>query len=221
VAQLILPLETRPAHGREDFIVAPANCDAVAFIDSYPDWSSPVAALYGPEGSGKSHLAAAWADRANASIVDASALDASILRDRAPAIVVENVDASTPDAARDAILFALIERGAALLLTGRQPLSQWQATVPDLISRYRAIVSFALWAPDDALLGAMARKLFSDKQLAVPDAVIDYMIRSVERSPAAIRDFVALADARALAERRPVTVALVREILTERQGALF
>jgi chromosomal replication initiation ATPase DnaA len=208
-----LPLETRPALGREDFIVVPANREAVAFIDAFPDWPAPVAVLYGPEGSGKSHLAAAWAKCANARIVEAAVLTKEFLRGNGSTLVVENVDTGAPDAARDAVLFALIERGGAMLLTGREPPSQWQATMPDLISRYRALVSFALWAPDDALLGAMARKLFADNQLTVPDAVIDYMIRSIERSPAAVRDFVARADARALVEKRPVTVALAREIL--------
>lgn len=221
VTQLILPLDTRPALGREDFIVAPANREAVAFIDAFPDWPGPIAALHGPEGSGKSHLAATWARRANAGIVEASLLAQELLRREGSALVVENVDVGPPDAARDTILFALIERGDAMLLTGRDPPSQWQATIPDLISRYRAMVSFALWTPDDKLLGAIMRKLFADKQLTVPDAAIDYMIRSVERSPAAIRDFVARVDAKALTEKRPVTVALVREILAQQQGSLL
>jgi chromosomal replication initiation ATPase DnaA len=41
------------------------------------------------------------------------------------------------------------------------------------------------------------------------------ILRSVERSPAAIREFVARADARALAEKRPITAALVGEMLAE------
>jgi chromosomal replication initiation ATPase DnaA len=221
VTQLVLPLETRPAFGRDDFIVAPANREAVAFIDAFPDWPTSIAALHGPEGSGKSHLAAAWAARARAHIVEASSLDEKILHDNASALVVENVDGSAPGAERDSILLALVERGRAMLLTGRSLPSQWQTAIPDLASRYRAVVSFALWAPDDLLLGAMARKLFADEQLTVPDAVIDYMIRSLERSPAAIRDAVVRADAKALAEKRPVTVALMREILAERQGTLL
>jgi hypothetical protein len=48
----------------------------------------------------------------------------------------------------------------------------------------------------------------------VPDAVIAQMIVSLERSPAAIRDLVARADAQALAEKRPVTTALIRELLS-------
>lgn len=221
MTQLVLPLETRPALGREDFIVAPANREAVAFIDAFPDWPTSVAALHGPEGSGKSHLAAAWAKRADATILEASMLNETALHCDVTGLVVENVDTAGPNSARDALLFALIERSSAVLLTGREPPSRWQATMPDLASRYRAMVSFAIWAPDDALLGAMAQKLFADKQINVPGAAIEYMIRSLERSPAAIRDFVARADAKALAEKRPVTVALVREILAGQQSTLF
>lgn len=213
VSQLVLPLETRPALGREDFIVAPGNREAVAFIDSYPYWPAPTAALVGPSGSGKSHLAAAWATRAQAQIVEAVALDTDFLKRKPETVVVENIDAQAPDSTRDATLFALLESGGAVLFTGREPPSQWQATLPDLTSRYRAMLSFALWEPDDTLLGGLARKLFADKQLQVPDAVIAQMVRSLERSPEAIRDFVAQADLKALAEKRPITVALVREIL--------
>ena len=60
-AQLVLPLEPRSAQGRADFLVAPVNERAVAFVDSYPGWPAPAAVLYGPAASGKSHLAAVWA----------------------------------------------------------------------------------------------------------------------------------------------------------------
>ena len=76
-------------------------------------------------------------------------------------------------------------------------------------------LAFSLWQPDDALLEALTRKLFTDRQLAVPDPVVMRILRSVERSPAAIRDFVALADACALAEKRPISVALVSRLLAE------
>lgn len=215
VAQLVLPLETRPALGREDFIVAQGNREAVAFVDAFPDWPAPAVALVGPASSGKSHLAVAWAKRANADIVAYGTLNENFLQREAKAVVIEDIDAQAPDRARDDVLFALLERGGAVLFTGREPPSQWQAVIPDLTSRYRAMLSFALWEPDDALLGALARKLFADKQLIVPDAVIEHMIRSLERSPGAIRDFVVRADAKALSEKRPVTTALIREILQD------
>ncbi|MEI9931867.1 MAG: hypothetical protein WDM89_15340 [Rhizomicrobium sp.] len=126
MAQFVLPLENRPALGREDFVTGPGNAEAVKFIDSYPDWPAPAAALYGPAGSGKSHLAAAWAAHAKAQIVEASALDQSVLHNPPAAIVIENVDEQPYDSARDAALFALLESGRHVLLTGRTEPSQWR-----------------------------------------------------------------------------------------------
>lgn len=212
-SQLTLPLATDPSLSRDDFVVAPGNAEAVAFVDSWPAWSAPVAALHGPTGCGKTHLAMVWADRAQAEIVDARSLDDRLAAQLPPgAIVVDNVDLADP-AKRDSALFSLLNRGEATLLVGREPPSGWPALLPDLASRFRALLSFSLWAPDDALLGALARKLFADRQLRVPDSVIDRMIASLERSPASIRDFVHRLDQEALAQKRTISPALLRELL--------
>ncbi|MDR3528030.1 MAG: hypothetical protein P4L57_12210, partial [Rhizomicrobium sp.] len=58
-----------------------------------------------------------------------------------------------------------------------------------------------------------ARKLFADRQVQVPEAVIVQMIRALERSPGAVRDFVARADSKALAEKRAISLSLIRELL--------
>jgi chromosomal replication initiation ATPase DnaA len=206
--QLVLPLELRPARGRADFIVVPGNREAVAFIDSYPGWPAPAAALHGPPASGKSHLAAVWAMRAGARVMAAS--DLSGPAPEGP-LVVENAERLASEAA----LFALMERGTPLLLTAEAAPADWRVALPDLVSRLRAMLSFALWAPDDQLLEALAAKLFADRQLQVPKAVITHMIARLERSPLAIRDFVARADARALAEKRPINLGLIRDLLAE------
>lgn len=217
-SQLILPLSPHPRLTRAEFVVAPGNAQAVAFIDSWPAWPAPAAALYGPAGSGKSHLAATWLAATGGALLPAEALaeiEPAALAGRG-AVAVEDLDLTPASLARDRALFALIEGAgpeAPLLLTGREAPAAWPAALPDLPSRFAALLAFPLWAPDDSLLAALARKLFADRQLAVPDAVIQRMIRSLERSPAAIRDFVARADERALAESRPVNLPLVRDVL--------
>ncbi len=214
--QLILPFETRSAAGRDEFLVGLGNSQAVALIDRWPDWPVHAAVLYGPAGSGKSHLAQIWQARSGARIVAARGLDPHIAEGEAIPLAIEDIDAVPPTGDRDQILFTLMEQhNRPLLLTGHAPPAEWPVAVPDLASRFRALPAFALWAPDDALLAGIARKLFTDRQLEVPDTVIMRMIRSLERSPAAIRDFVARADARALALHRPVNLALIRELLAE------
>jgi chromosomal replication initiation ATPase DnaA len=208
VTQLVLPLETRSASGRADFIVAPGNQQAVAFVDSWPSWPAPAAALYGPPASGKSHLAAVWAERAGAAILNADALE-GVIPDGP--LVVENIGAGLAEAP----LFALLERGCPLLLTAQTPPTAWPVVLPDLKSRANALLAFALWAPDDALLTGLALKLFADRQVQVPEVVVARMILNLERSPAAIRDFVARADAAALAAKRPITLSLIKDLLVD------
>jgi chromosomal replication initiation ATPase DnaA len=212
VSQLVLPLETRSAQGRADFIVAPGNQQAVTFLDSWPGWSAPAVALYGPPASGKSHLASVWAARAQAAVIEARDLQAGVPDG---ALVVENI---APGAAEPA-LFALLERGAPLLLKAQTAPAEWQVALPDLKSRANALLAFALWAPDDALLMGLAVKLFADRQIEVPENVILHMIRALERSPAAIRDFVARADDAALAAKRPITLSLIKDLLANSPGA--
>jgi len=206
--QLVLPLGHADRMGRDDFITAPGNQHAFAYVEAFPDWTAPAMALYGPPASGKSHLARIWAERSGASII--AARDLHLPPDGA--VVVEDVDAGLAD---EGALFALLERGGPLLLTGQNPPSTWPAKLPDLHSRFAALISFGLGAPDEALLMALAVKLFADRQLQVPEAVVTHLVRQVERAPAALRDFIQRADMRALEQGRRVNLQLVRELMAE------
>jgi chromosomal replication initiation ATPase DnaA len=206
--QLPLPIAPRQRLTRADFIAAPGNEKALAFLESWPRWPAPAAVLHGPAASGKSHLVQIWAALSGARVIAAAELaDAPDC-----AVAVEDVDAA-PGPGHEAALFALFERGTPLLLTGRTPPPAWRAGLPDLASRYGAALAFDLGAPDDALLARLAAKLFADRQLTVSDGVIRLMIERLARSPEAIRDFVAAADARALSEKRPINQGLIRDML--------
>ncbi|HKO06210.1 MAG TPA: DNA replication protein, partial [Alphaproteobacteria bacterium] len=65
-AQLTLDLGHRAAYGREDFLVAPSNAEAVLWLDRWPAWPAPALTLYGPAGCGKSHLAQVWRKHSDA-----------------------------------------------------------------------------------------------------------------------------------------------------------
>jgi len=219
-AQLPLSLSFSPALSRDEFIVSRANAEAFAFIDSWPDWAVPLAAVYGPAGCGKTHLASIWRHKCGAAFLSASELRVSSVQFRAPR-VVEDVDTAEPTGERDSALFAAMQTAAPdvpLLLTGLSPPSRWPCTLPDLTSRFSALVAVAVHVPDETVLAGLAQKLFADRQLPVPDDVIAHMVNVLERSPAAIRQFVDEADAAALAEARPLNLFLVRRLLAARNG---
>jgi chromosomal replication initiation ATPase DnaA len=215
-AQLVLPFGVQPALKRETFITAPCNVAALAFVQRWPDWPQRAAALYGPAGSGKSHLAAIWAEVAAARRIAAHELtpDALEIPNGSAAFVIEDFDREPANASRDYALLSLFDRPATwLLLTGRTAPSQWSVAVADLASRLVSLISLPVWAPDDALLSALVRKHFADRQLDVSDAVARRIITQVERTPEAVAAFVARADSKALAEKRGITDRLIVELL--------
>ncbi|HEX4157923.1 MAG TPA: hypothetical protein VHY79_05565 [Rhizomicrobium sp.] len=218
-SQLPLPLPSRCSLSRADLVVGVANEQGVAFIEAWPEWPARIAALYGPPGCGKTHLTSVWQEKSGARIVTAKEIAEEALQ-TGSALAIEDVDSSDPSSTRDAALFAALESGRSwVLLTGKSPPAAWACVLPDLASRFSALTAIPLRAPDETLLAALARKLFSDRQLFVPDAVIETMLRRLDRSPVGIRDFVAELDAAALARGRPVSVALVRDLIAARAVA--
>ena len=216
-AQLALDLGHRSALGREDFLIAPSNAEAVSWIDRWPDWPGPCLVLHGPEGSGKTHLASVWCATTGAALIEGGVLDAvgavSAVADGARCFVVEGAEDATDDRALLALFNTLAEAGGHLLVTAREPPSRWQARLPDLMSRLRAAQTTALAPPDDALMAALLVKQFDDRQVAVPADVVSYLVTRIERSSGAARRIVDEIDRAALAGKRKVSVALAREVI--------
>lgn len=129
-AQLVLPFGVKSALGRDDFIAAPCNEQAFQFLQRWPEWPARAAAIYGPAGCGKSHLAAIWARSAGAQVLAARDLNPDGLDMPTCAFAIEDIDDAEPNQARDRALLALFERpGAWLLLTGRTPPAEWQSSI--------------------------------------------------------------------------------------------
>jgi chromosomal replication initiation ATPase DnaA len=170
--------------------------------------------MVGPEGSGKSHLADIWANKTGARRLSARALDqTAVPRALATgALALENVAEPLDEVALFHLLNLAKEDDATVLLTARQPPAQWAIRLPDLVSRLRALPVVELAAPDDTLLRAVLVKLFVDRQLAVDESLISYLVARIERSFAAARAAVAALDREALRQRRPVTRALAAEL---------
>lgn len=216
MSQLTLDLGHRPAFGREDFWVAPGNEEAVGWIDRWPHWTGHALALFGPAGCGKTHLAHVFALKAEARILEPDEVTAAAVADLVAgykSLVLENGEAVTDPAALFHLFNAVKEANGFLLLTSREPPARWPVRLPDLKSRLSAIPAVRIAPPDDAMVEAVLVKLFADRQVTVAPEVIAYLVRHMDRSFAAMRSLVARADGLALAEKRPVTVPLVKQIL--------
>ena len=214
--QLALALGHAESFAREDFLVGASNATALALIDRWPDWPAPAAVLAGPEGCGKSHLAAIWGETAGARFLSARSLagEAVPAALATGALVVEDLAQGQFD---EHALFHLLnlarEEQAFVLLTARSAPSGFVIGLRDLASRLRALPVVTMGAPDDALLRAVMVKLFSDRQLAVDESVVNFLVLRIDRSVAAARAIVSELDREAMRQQRPLTRALAAEVL--------
>ena len=214
--QLAFALPHAESLTRDNFLEGPANEAGLTLIKSWPDWPNRIMLLVGEEGSGKSHLAAIWAELSGARSTSAHALTpASVPAALATgALVVEDLKPADFD---ERALFHLMnlarEDAAFVLVTSRLPPSAFEIELRDLRSRLRAVPVVALSPPDDNLFRALIVKFCADRQLTVDEAVVGYLANRIERSYAAARHAVELLDTEALRLGRPVTRALAAELL--------
>ena len=203
--QLHFDLEQSQPYRRETFVVSPANAEAVARIDAWPAWPGGVLALIGPAGSGKSHLALAWAERVGA------ATPSDLVSDRP--VLIEDADSE----AQGEALFHLLNRPApaSLLLTARTLPTIWATALPDLRSRLNAFPVASLGEPNDEVLDGVMRRLFRERHIEPAHDLLVYLRHRIERSEPAARAFIARLDAEALRRQKPVTRALARDLLKD------
>ncbi len=218
--QLILDLPHRTAQGREDFLVAACNEDAVAWIDRWPEWQGGALALYGAEGSGKSHLAEVWRARCDGIRIDAADLTVAGVPEiaAARAVILDHADTVRQETALLHLINLLRQDGGSLLCLSQDAPGRWNIQLADLRSRLTAMQSVGIADPDDQLLGAVMLKLFSDRQLRAPLEVVSFLVARIERSFAAARAMVVILDRLVAGEMRPLTIALARKALAQTPG---
>src|SRR6202451_1471936 len=138
--QLAFALPHAESLARDDFLEGPATAAGLALIDSWPEWPNRIMLLVGPEGSGKSHLAAIWAEESGARSTSAHALTPAEVPGALStgALVIEDLKSADID---ERALFHLLnlarEDGAFVLMTSRQPPTEVE--LRDLRSRRRAV----------------------------------------------------------------------------------
>lgn len=223
--QIPFDLGHRSAYRREDFLIGPENRDAVSWIDRWPEWPAPVLVISGPAASGKTHLAAVWRDKTEAVTVRPDLLEtysAEKISGMGKHLVIDGIDPWLGAREAEETLFHLYnifkEEQRSFMVTMRMAPAHMEFTLADLASRMRAAPVMTIQPPEDTLLASILIKLFTDRQLSVNNDVIRYILPRMERSFAAARDIVALADQIALAEKQKISLPLMRKVLDRAQG---
>ena len=218
-AQIPLALKPPRRPSFENFIAGPnlAVAETLASGLEGAQWYF----LAGPPGSGRTHLISA----SFAALVRAGS-DAKFMalgaRKHWPLlaqtdgdfVLLDDIDALAGDEDGERLLFNALNRwrqqrcGVVMSGTGRSGFA-----LPDLVSRLGQAVRLTLKPLEEADLLALVRRLARDHEVVLGRGAADYLVTRCPRSPAAVaRRFEQLV-ARALSERRTLSIPLIREIL--------
>ena len=234
--QIPLQFEPIPCLGREDFMVNKSNAEAVSMINLWPDWPFFALCIYGPQGSGKTHLANIFAQHVykitnhpyKIPSIEASEINMDSphrLFEQSRCLIVENIRENINQEAMFHLYNLYRNEGGNILFTAQIPLARMNFSLKDLQSRLNIIPAVELKAPDDELLSTILIKLFSDRQMTISPEILSYIINNMQRSNAYAIKLIAEIDNICLARKRAISIPIVKEALESvnncYQGELF
>ncbi len=215
--QLVLPFPHEPDYRHSAFLEDDANAAALAWLARTDAWPGGRLALWGGAGCGKSHLLARWAEAQGGQHWSGPRLrgwSRPPLADRlgGGGIAIDDADLA-PEEPLLHLLNASDEAGCPVLLGARAPPARWPVRLPDLASRLRAITAVEIGPAGDGLLRALLLRALSERQLAVPQPVQEWLLLHLPRTPEAMREAAARLDRLALALGGKVTRATALGVL--------
>ena len=213
--QLILKFPTYQAYKKEDFYVSPSNQEAYDFINNWPKWIKRIINIFGPSGSGKSHLASILKNKTSCLKIDSNEINEKIFLKfkTKEALIIENLN----EKISEKLLFSLwniaLQDNKYLLITSIKPISLYKFKLTDLTSRVKSRLAIDIDLPGDDLISVILAKNFSDKQITVEKKHIDYIIKRIDRSYEKISQFILTLDKYSLKKGSPFSLKLIKEVL--------
>jgi chromosomal replication initiator protein len=236
------------AHRLSEFVAGPENALAVAafgpLLDSTSSGFSPLV-LYGPHGSGKSHLARGLAEwwrrhapdaaaeclsgaefaRQYADALSASRLEAWRSKVRGAALFILD-DLSQLTDKRPAqqellhVLDALADNGALVVVTARTFPGQWPVLLPALRGRLSAGLPVPLAFPARAARRAILERFAAARGVSLPAATLDGLAAGLHGSVPMLISAMLELELAASVEGHAVDSKRVRQLVTERTAAV-
>jgi len=213
--QLILKFPKNKVYLKEDFYVSSSNKEAFDFIESWPKWIKRTANIFGPQGSGKSHLVSILKGKTSTLKIESESLNDKIFFEfkTKEALIIENLDEKVSENLLFSIWNVALQDNKYLLITSTKPINLYKFKLPDLKSRINSSILIGIKLPDDNLISVILSKNFSDKQIKVEKKHIDYIIKRIDRSYEKISQFIQILDKYSLKKGSPFGLKLIKEVL--------
>jgi len=213
--QLLLKFPSKQAYLKEDFYVSSSNNEAFKLIESWPKWIKKTVNIFGPQGSGKTHLISMLKNKTSTIDVDSTQVTDQIFFEfkLKEVLIIENLKENISENLLYTLYNVAQQDNKYFVLTSREPINKFNFKSMDLKSRVNSTTIIGIDLPSDELISVILSKSFSDKQIKVEKKHIDYVIKRIDRSYEKISQFISTIDKYSLKKGSPFSLKLIKEVL--------
>ncbi len=216
--QLVFKFPFKTKYFEQDFYVSSNNFSAYKLIESWPHWSGKWLNIYGPTGSGKTHLSKILEKKIKKlKIIQELDLSGSVINDlkNYDCLIIDNFESKIDEA----LLYSIFNESKQLenyvLINSKYPINKFKLKLKDLKSRLNSFVFIGIDLPTDDLLQVIISKSFSDKQISINPKISEYIIKNVDRSYEKIFKFLSDLDEMSLSTGKSININLIKKVLNQ------
>tara|TARA_B100000575_G_scaffold279232_1_gene267390 strand:- start:111 stop:836 length:726 start_codon:yes stop_codon:yes gene_type:complete len=220
--QMALPLKFKSIKNRENYLVSKCNIEAVKLIENFTFWQSrkkiysiPGAIIYGPKGSGKTHLCSIFRENFDCDYLTSLSNNSLERVTEGKSFILDNFLPGTryPSELVMHFINQVTYKDGSILLLSRLSPTEMNWKLDDLNSRIRSLVSSEIKLPDDVLLYSLIVKYSSEKNLFLSDKKLIYILERLDRSFESVIKIIDKLDTYTLEVNEKVTYKIIKIIL--------
>ena len=214
--QLIFKFPFKTKYYEQDYYVSSNNFSTYKLIESWPKWPDKWVNIYGPKGSGKTHLANILKQKINLiKILDANKIDNEVISKfkKIDCLIIENYSQNIDEKLFYSILNHSRQLDRYVVVNSLLPIKDMEFKLKDLKSRAGGFVCLGIDLPTDDLLRVIISKFFSDKQVEISPKVSEFIINNIERSYEKVFKFIKEIDELSLSSGKSININLIKKVL--------
>ena len=216
--QLVFKFPFKTKYFEQDFYVSSNNFSAYQLIESWPNWPGKWLNIFGPIGSGKTHLSKILEKKIKrVLIIDETKINDKIIQNlnSFDCLIIDDFSNKIEENLLYSILNQTKQIDSFMVINSKSPLKKFEFKLPDLRSRINSFNFIGIDLPTDDLLKVIISKSFSDKQINLNPKITEYIIKNVERSYEKMFKFLSDLDKMSLSSGKSININLIKKVLNQ------
>ena len=220
--QLALPLEFIKLNTKNNFLINKSNKLAVTLIDELKDieqfkkkYSYPILYVYGPEGSGKTHLGYIFKEIMNAKFITEVRKSHLFSVQKGNSYILDNIEPKSK--IDEEMLMHFFNESysgfGSILILSKIPPGKIEYALPDLNSRIKSFLSVKISLPDDQVLYSILVKELDQRKLNLSDNLCFYIIKRITRDYKSIVKLVKELDRFSLESKGKLKLSDIKKVI--------